>query len=272
MRASRWAGRGLITHHSSLITLVSLFVAAALALFGASGVGAQAGSWLDAAPRAFNAPGAALPAAPPAITPAGDRCRDRERPAAGPEETQVAAAGWRLESYWSPQRAGDLALLTATADYDGMCRPASFNVFAFVGGRFAGTLAPEAMVSRLDGVLVEAPTIGADGRITASFVRYAPTDPLCCPSRGHTRVTYRVERRPAQGAPGTRAGPTLVPDQIVPIPAAAATSPGAGATPTQLPRTGEPPLELLAIPALALIAGGLLLRRRSRVPPPPTPD
>jgi hypothetical protein len=227
----------------------------------ATAVGAQAAAWLDAPPSAFNRPGAAIPAAPPSVTPAGDRCRARERPAAGPEETQVAAAGWRLESYWPTQRAGDLALVMATADYDGMCRDAAFNGFAFVGGRFAGTLAPEPMVARLDGVLSEPPTLGADRRLTASFIRYAPTDPLCCPSRGHTRVTYRVD--------AAAAGPALVPDQVVQVPPAppTATPPATApspAAPTQLPRTGAPPLAPLAASALPLLlAGALLARRRS---------
>jgi hypothetical protein len=242
-----------------------LIVAAALALGGPVGAGAQAGSWLDAPPRSFNAPGAAVPAAPAAVSGNRDRCRDRERAAATPEEALLAAAGWRLESYWPTQRAGDLAVVTATADYDGMCRPAGFNGFAFAGGRYAGALAPEPMISRLDGALVDAPTVGADGRIVASFVRYASTDPLCCPSRGHTRVTYRV----ATGA----AGPTLVPEQIVQVPPAAPTpgpvvtapTPGPVVTaPTQLPRTGGPPLATLLAPALALLGAGRLLRGRLR--------
>jgi len=48
---------------------------------------------------------------------------------------------------------------------DGMCRPAHFNVFVFVGGRFAGTLSPQLMTSRLDA------SIGAL-RIAAEFARY----------------------------------------------------------------------------------------------------
>jgi len=230
-------------------------MAAALALVGATGAAAQAGaSWLDGPPRAFNSPGAAIPAAPPPVTPPVDRCRDRERAAAGPEETRVAAAGWRLEGYWPTRRSGDLALVMATADYDGMCRPAAFNGFAFVGERFAGTLAPEAMVSRLDGVLVDPPALSADRRLTASFTRYAPTDPLCCPSRGRTRVTYRVET--------AAAGPALVPDQIVAVPPA---PPTPATAPSQLPRTGAPPT-LLPVPALALLVAGLLLRPPARQP------
>ena len=74
--------------------------------------------------------------------------------------------------------------MVATSDYDGMCRDFGYNGFAFVGGRFAGTIAPQPMASRFDGALFEPPTLAAGRRLTASFIRYAPTDPLCCPSRG----------------------------------------------------------------------------------------
>jgi hypothetical protein len=30
--------------------------------------------------------------------------------------------------------------------------------------------------------------------LAASFVRYAETDPLCCPSKGNTCVSHRVDR------------------------------------------------------------------------------
>jgi hypothetical protein len=103
---------------------------------------------------------------------------------------QVAQAGWRLEAFWPTQRAGNVALVMALSGYDGMCRPWGFNGFVFVGGRFAGTISPVNMDSREDGVLTGAnvPTPAGDGSLEASFARYAPTDPLCCPSKGATRV------------------------------------------------------------------------------------
>jgi LppP/LprE lipoprotein len=255
--------------------LVALLLATALALGTAPGAAAQTVSWLDSPPRAFNTPGAAVPAAPPSATPAGDRCRARERPAAGPEETRVAAAGWRLEEYWPTRRAGDLTLVMGNAEYDGMCRDASFNGFVFVGGRFAGTIAPAPMSARTDGVLSDLPTISSDRRVVASFIRYAPSDPLCCPSRGQTRVTYRVD------APA--AGPVLVPDQIVQVPPTPTPTPSTATPtpatptpiarppatpPTQLPRTGTPPLGPPTITAIALLTAGTLLQRL-RVPASP---
>lgn len=72
-----------------------------------------------------------------------------------------------------------------------MCRPETYNLFVFVGNRFAGTLSPMPMTSRLDGssgaVRMPLPDI------TAQFARFSSTDPLCCPS-GHVTVRYRVSR------------------------------------------------------------------------------
>src|SRR5689334_22389252 len=136
-------------------SLAALALAAALALDLVTGAAAQSAPWLDAPPRPFNTPGAPIPAAPKNVLTQDGRCASQERAAAGPEESQLAAAGWRIEQFWPTQRAGDVAVVLATAGYDGMCRPAAFNGFAFVGGAYAGALAPEPMVSRTDGVLSE---------------------------------------------------------------------------------------------------------------------
>ena len=72
------------------------------------------------------------------------------------------------------------------------CDPGSFNLFVFVGGRFAGTLAPAVMTSRRDGA-IGAVRITATDTVTAEFARYVSTDPDCCPS-SHVRVTYRIDR------------------------------------------------------------------------------
>jgi hypothetical protein len=133
----------------------------------------------------------------------------------------------------------------------------AFNGFVFAGGRFAGTLAPTPMASRFDGALTGAPTLAPGGAsLTATFLRYAPDDPLCCPSRPEARVTYRLE-----GLPGA---PVLTPVAIAPASA-------------QLPRTGGGPT--LPVPmawgiaatalaamvsATSLLGGGILKRRRGR--------
>lgn len=115
----------------------------------------------------------------------------------GGAESQLAGKGWTLESYWPALQSGDLTLVTALAGYDGMCRPWGFNVFVFVGGKYAGTLSPVNMNARTDGVL-DTPngkagvTVQTNGTIQAVFTRYASSDPLCCLSRGTTTVTYSL--------------------------------------------------------------------------------
>ncbi|MBM3560487.1 MAG: LppP/LprE family lipoprotein, partial [Alphaproteobacteria bacterium] len=169
----------------------ALGMTCAALLVMAGSASAQQAAWLDSRPAAWNRAGMAVPTAPPDAPVAGlERCRERERAPAQAEEAAIAAAGWRLQEYWPTGRTGEIAVVTATAGYDGMCRPVSFNAFAFAGGRFAGTLAPAPMSSRTDGVLTTTPSVSAEA-IAASFTRYAPSDPLCCPGRGHTDVGYR---------------------------------------------------------------------------------
>jgi len=84
-----------------------------------------------------------------------------------------------------------------------MCRPATYNLFVFVGGRYAGVLSPASMTSRIDSssgaVRMPLPVI------TAEFARYTTTDPLCCPSSRVT-VRYRIDR--------TAAGPVVAPVEV----------------------------------------------------------
>jgi heat shock protein HslJ len=91
---------------------------------------------------------------------------------------------------------------------DGMCRPLGFQAFVFVGGRFAGTLAPHPMTSRTDGA-AQLPQLWSADAIAVTFSRYAGTDPLCCPSRVST-VQYRVDPG-ADGPLVTATGVTTVP-------------------------------------------------------------
>jgi hypothetical protein len=153
----------------------------------------HAASWLDGPASQWNVPGMAVPKAPAAPTINPD-CGKQEAKAAGQQQGQVAAAGWKLEQYWPAQALGALTAITALANYDGMCRPVAFNVFVFSGNTFAGTLSPEPMNSREDGVLL-APgaSAAAGGGLAAAFIRYAPSDPLCCPSKGSTPVSYRLD-------------------------------------------------------------------------------
>jgi hypothetical protein len=182
---------------------------------------AQQATWLDGPLEQWNAPGMAVPRSP---FPAGfgpPQCQARLRRASGAEEETVVAAGFQVAEYWPTQRRGDVTLIMATAGHDGMCRPTVFNAFVFFAGRFAGTVSPFPMGARSDGTLVRPPTILPDGHVDASFIRYAPSDPLCCPSRPQTRLLYRVDV--------TDAGPVLLAER-----------PG-GAT-LRLPGTGSGPV------------------------------
>jgi hypothetical protein len=87
----------------------------------------------------------------------------------------------------------DVEIIGGLAAVDGMCRPAAFNIFVFVGGRLAGTLSPSDMYSRTDGSIGGAIRL-ADDDIAAEFARYADADALCCPS-GRVTVRYRIDRK-----------------------------------------------------------------------------
>ena len=183
----RWLG--------SAVTALVALVAIALGAATAPDALAQQAAWLDGPLAAWNSAGMAVPRAPQGAGFGPVQCQTLTRPSAGAEEGAVASAGWQLTRDWPAQRRGGTAVVMATADFDGMCRPLGFNGFVFEGGRFAGMIAPEPMGSRSDGTLVRPPAFLPDGRLDASFVRFAPTDPLCCPSRAPARLLYRIEQR-----------------------------------------------------------------------------
>ena len=82
-------------------------------------------------------------------------------------------------------------MVQATAGYDGMCRPRAYQVFVFLHGVFAGTLSPGPMDSRTEGALSRVRL--QDGRrLVADYLRYTPSDPLCCASRA-TAVVFEID-------------------------------------------------------------------------------
>jgi hypothetical protein len=147
------------------------------------------GSWLDASPPVqWNQPGMALPTAP-AGSNLDPRCLMTSRPVETDEDSAVVNAGWYLVGAY--QSGWGIRIVLGASDFDGMCRPFGFQAFAFVDGAFAGTLSPEPMNSRSDGVLTTMQL--QDGGITAQFSRYAPSDPLCCPS-ANSIASYTIDR------------------------------------------------------------------------------
>jgi hypothetical protein len=73
-----------------------------------------------------------------------------------------------------------------------MCRPNQFQGFVFADGQFAGTISPSPMDSRIDGVgrILD---LRGPANLNGQFVRYAASDPLCCPSSTFA-VEYMVDR------------------------------------------------------------------------------
>lgn len=160
----------------------------------------DSGAWLDQPLVGWNQAGMPIPlAAPPTGAFLNPSCATTLRWAETPGDQALADAGWSLQApYLSGW--GMMSVYGATA-YDGMCRPLGYNAFVFVNGMFAGTISPELMDSRTTG----AGTVTGmqNGRVNARYVRYAPTDPLCCPSMGAVDVTFEVQ--------STQDGPVLVP-------------------------------------------------------------
>jgi len=163
-------------------------------------------SWLDAPLANWNKAGQDRPKAPPSDESVSDvlaRCRLMPLRST-PAERAIASAGWIPFLYYDQRLAReDVEIVAGMRSADGMCRPARYNLFVFVGGRFAGVLSPTAMTSRTDGssAAVRLPL----PNITAEFTRYSENDPLCCPS-AHVTVRYRIER--------TGDGPVLLPIEI----------------------------------------------------------
>ena len=118
-------------------------------------------------------------------------------------ERALATAGWiPFHNFDQQLWRDDVEIVGGMAGSDAMCRPASFNLFVFVGDRFAGILSPVLMSSQLDASSGAVRITGSD-TITADFSRYTSTDVLCCPS-SHVTVRYKIDR-------------SLTPPVVVPI-------------------------------------------------------
>lgn len=158
-------------------------------VLGAIAAEANAASWLDAAkPASWNKPALAIPAAPQFPDGIDPRCRTQARPPESEEDRRLRNQGWDLMGAY--QAGWRVLVIGATAGYDGMCRPSAYQYFVFVRGIFAGTLSPDFMESRADGALSRV-FLQSDKQLTAEYLRYAATDPLCCASRT-TRVEFEI--------------------------------------------------------------------------------
>lgn len=152
-------------------------------------------SWLDRPLATWNTPAAPLPQPPregETVEQLAARCRAQVR-LTTPAERVLADAGWLPYPHVDRQIVErDVEIIGGMMHADAMCRPMTFNVFVFVGGRFAGTLSPVTMNSRSDGDL-GAVRLAPDDTIAAEFSRYTNADALCCPS-DRFAVRYRIDR------------------------------------------------------------------------------
>ena len=178
-------------HTSIFLFLLSITAGAA---FGQT-------SWLDKPLNNWNNGSGTVPNAPRTLAPISAQCQSQVRQPESLADRAVTRAGWSLSG--AAQTFGQVAVVTAMAGADGMCRPSLYNTFVFVNGRFAGTLSPTTMESRADGSLERATLVGPES-VTAEFSRYGASDALCCPSQ-KSFVTYSI-------SPGAR--PLVQPDDV----------------------------------------------------------
>jgi LppP/LprE lipoprotein len=191
------------------MTPILIACAAVGSMIAAAAAQAPPASWLDRPLANWNKAGETVPA--PADARGGgesragisSRCK-LTPPQSTAAERAVEAAGWI--PFWNFDQQlvrDDVEIVGGMRGADGMCQPTAYNLFVFVGGRFAGRLSPTTMGARLDSssgaVRLPLPNV------TVDFARYTSTDPMCCPS-AHVRVTYRIER--------AAAGPLIVPAEV----------------------------------------------------------
>src|SRR5262245_22836566 len=156
-------------------------------------------TWLDRPLENWNKAGLALPKAP-RFEEARDQLTKRCRFAllrTTPGERALADAGWLpFHNFDQQLQRDDVEIVGGMTGADGMCRPTGYNLFVFVGDRWAGSLSPTLMTSRLDGSSGAVRLVGADA-ITVEFSRYTSADALCCPS-SHVTLRYRIDRSGSQ--------------------------------------------------------------------------
>lgn len=163
-----------------IILITTLFLLTATA-FGQT-------SWLDRPlNRNWNTGDGVIPQ-PPRGAGMDARCREQVRAPESLADRAVTRAGWSL--FGASQTYGPATIVLAMAGADGQCRPNEYNGFVFVNNRFAGTLSPTNVNARSDGAFGRVQLFNLQN-LSAEFVRYTSSDPLCCPSQTST-VMYSI--------------------------------------------------------------------------------
>lgn len=151
--------------------------------------------WMDRPVAGWNTQGGEVPQAPASTEARVDllrRCGLALREST-PAEQALAKAGWVPFLHFDRRIVrDDIEIIGGMSAASPSCEQASFNVFVFVGGRYAGTLSPVEMTARHDGA-IGAVRIASPESATAEFARYTSTDTECCPS-SHVKVTFRIDR------------------------------------------------------------------------------
>src|SRR5215203_6276328 len=186
----------LSTRWRSTTRTFIVIAAVALALtVGVRRAGAD-GAWIDQKPIVnWNAAAQTIPIAPPMTDPVNPQCASTGRPPETDEDRAIAAAGWTLIGTY--QGGYGVKTVTGASGYDGMCRPLGFQTFIFYHESFIGTVSPDLMNSRSDGVQQQifiSPPLSSTGgppSLIVQFSRYTNADPLCCPSAIST-VNYTI--------------------------------------------------------------------------------
>jgi hypothetical protein len=161
---------------------------------------AQAGTgWLDRPMTAWNQSAAGVPVAQKGAEAqaALDRRCGSSTLATSTTADSIRKAGWVpfLHQDRSIAR-DDVEVIGGMSAASPGCEPTVFNLFVFVGGRFAGTVSPMVMTQNRDGAAGAVRITSADA-LTTEFARYTATDSECCPS-SRVRVTYRIDRAGAR--------------------------------------------------------------------------
>jgi hypothetical protein len=175
-----------------------------VAIATASLSGQSPARWLDQPLTSWNAQAAVIPQAGLAdvVRAALDQRCGSARLEPDTTTDAIRAAGWVPFLHLDQAIArGEVAVIGGMTAASRGCEPESFNLFVFVGGKFAGTASPVAITPARDGAAGAVRITGADS-LTVEFARYQAGDSECCPS-SRVRVTYRIDK--------LASGPTLIP-------------------------------------------------------------
>lgn len=171
-------------------------VAMALVVQASAAASAQSASWLDRPMARWQSAGAAIPSPPPtpeSRSAVATRCASAVA-TGSPADAELEKAGWVPFLHVDRRLTrDDVEVVGGMAEASPACEPATFNLFLFVGGQFAGTLSPSSMNAARDGVAGSVRLTGQDA-LTTEFARYTAADAECCPS-SVVRVTYRIDRK-----------------------------------------------------------------------------